>query len=224
MEILLLVALGLWLCWLPVPRPKSSSMVNWSRFRRGTGASIHQRQQSLELDAQCLRELAALLRSGLLFDQAVQALLEVRRESSPIAAALQQLKAHKKLNHNQPVSLEDDASSSVRRLNWCLQLSARSGAPLAEVFDQLAQDVEADLNAHQSFEAAMAGPRATTKLLTWLPIVGLGAGFMLGIDVVDTLLSSTAAQASFVGGILLWSANRIWCKKLLNATTAQALK
>lgn len=224
MEILLLVAMGLWLCWLPVQQSKSSSTVTWPRFRRGPSASTHQRQHELELDAQSLRELAALLRSGLLFDQAVQALLEVRGESSPVAVALQQLKAHKRLSHNQPLKVDGHASSSVRRLHWCLQLSARSGAPLADVFDQLAQDVEADLSAHQSFEAAMAGPRATTKLLTWLPIVGLGAGFLMGIDVVDTLLSSTAAQASFVGGIFLWSANRIWCRKLLNTITAQALK
>ena len=76
----------------------------------------------------------------------------------------------------------------------------------------------------ETHNAAMAGPRATTRLLTWLPVAGLGAGFILGIDVGTTLLTSWTAQLSLAVGAGLWALNRIWCRRLLAATTAQALQ
>lgn len=222
MLILMLLGAGICLCWVPRRIPGAAAMQH--RFKpQLLGRTRRPPQLELAGDAQCLRELAALLRSGMLFEQAAQALLEVRSEPSPVLHALRGIQTNYKLEGPGALGPQQSQASSVRRLMWCLQLCSRSGAPLAGVLEQLAQDLEADVAARQSFDAAMAGPRATTKLLTWLPVIGLGAGFLLGIDVLHTLAVSPAAQLSVAGGALLWAANRIWCQRLLASTTARAL-
>ncbi|WP_345470402.1 type II secretion system F family protein [Glutamicibacter ectropisis] len=177
-------------------------------------------------DARVIRELSALLRSGLSFHPAVDALLDVESDSGNIVQALKDLQATQRLN-NQNGNRQGEAArtehSAVQRLHWCLQISQRSGASLAEVLERLAEDLESALVAQQSFDAAMAGPKATTKLLTWLPLVGFGFGLLVGIDVLGTLVSSWAAQLSVAVGAALWVANRVWCRRLMLSTSAQAL-
>ena len=226
--VLLLMLAGLWL-WLPArqfaDRTRDSGMLGGRKLRPGRAGT---QQRELSMDAEIIRELAALMRSGLMGPQALEALLLVRTEQCPVLVALRRLKAQAKFRGDRPFATEHteghEEDGSVQKLSWCLDLSSRTGAPLAGVLDQLAEDLEAELLARQSFDAAMAGPRATTRLLTWLPVAGLGAGFMLGIDVGSTLLTSWPAQLSLAVGAGLWVLNRIWCRRLLAATTAQALK
>lgn len=226
--VVLLLLATLWL-WLPrgqdLETPRKT-MPWWCR--KPVSGGKNPRQRALSMDSQLLRELAALLRSGLMFPQAVEALLRVRKEQCPVLAELQRLDVESKLlgrqapapGQTQEVGIE----SSVQRLTWCLDLSHHTGAPLAGVLEHLAEDLEAELLALQSFDAAMAGPRATARLLTWLPVAGLSAGFLLGIDVGRALLTSWAAQLSVVIGVGLWVINRIWCRRLLAVATEQALK
>ncbi|MHA7227233.1 type II secretion system F family protein [Glutamicibacter soli] len=226
--VLLLLLAGWWL-WHPElqlsDRTRQISILGSGKFPAPRAGA---QQQALALDAQIIRELAALMRSGLMFPQAIEALLQVRTEQSPVLAALRRLKAQATFRGEQAEAMEHTGEHEdrgpVQRLSWCLDLSSQTGAPLAGVLDQLAEDLEAELLARQSFDAAMAGPRATTRLLTWLPVVGLGAGFILGIDVGTTLLTSWPAQLSLAVGAGLWALNRIWCRRLLAATTAQALQ
>lgn len=226
--VLLLLLAGLWLWWTPRSasgRATDSGLLGSWKLR---AASDGAQQQELSRDAHVIRELSALLRSGLMFPQALEALLQIRAEPCPVLDALRRLAAQARFHGEQAIEIEHSAGhkdgGSVQRLSWCLDLSTQTGAPLAGVLDQLAADLEAELLARQSFDAAMAGPRATTRLLTWLPVVGLGAGFLLGIDVGSTLLTSWPAQLSMAAGAGLWALNRIWCRRLLAATTAQALK
>lgn len=224
MLILILGALALWL-WIPAhsagSEKASSLRILWERGR------AHRKGQHPELstDARIIRELSALLRSGLSFYPAIDALLEAEEDSGSIARTLKDLQSTHRLNNStqgRNLSAKQELSPAVQRLHWCLELSERSGASLADVLERLAEDLENALVAQQSFDAAMAGPKATTKLLTWLPLVGFGFGLLLGIDVLETLGRSWAAQLSVLIGALLWIANRIWCQRLMQATISQA--
>lgn len=226
--VLLLLLAGVWL-WPPGRRmPGRAGQTSILGSGKLPVPRAGAQQLALSMDAQIIRELAALMRSGMMFPQAIEALVQVRTEQSPVLAALRQLKVQATLRGEQAVAMErtgeHEDGGSVQRLSWCLDLSSQTGAPLAGVLEQLAEDLEAELLARQSFDAAMAGPRATTRLLTWLPVAGLGAGVVLGIDVGTTLLTSWPAQLSIAVGTGLWVLNRIWCRRLLAATTARALK
>lgn len=225
MLILVLSAAALWL-WLPAMSGEASlSTKKWMMWR-GLRWHNHEPMHTLNDDARIIRELSALLRSGLGFYPALDALLEVENGTGNIVQALKDLRAVHRLNNQNSYDTKGDnlpEHAAVQRLHWCLQISQRSGATLAEVLERLAEDLESASVAQQSFDAAMAGPRATTKLLTWLPLVGFGFGLLVGIDVLGTLLSSWAAQLSVGIGAALWMANRVWCQRLMHSTSAQAL-
>lgn len=226
--IILLCVLAIWL-WFPRSTQQTKSGTTWRSFeKRGLLRRRGEPKNLLAEDARTIRELAALVRSGLTFYPAVDALLSAEQSQCPVHQALHQLRAMHRLGAQKSFSHDLSNSgtehSSVRRLHWCLQVSERSGASLAEVLERLADDLEADLVASQAFDAAMAGPKATTKLLTWLPLVGFGAGMLLGIDVLGALATSWAAQLSVAAGLTLWLLNRLWCQYLLRTTTRAALQ
>ncbi|MGH3653215.1 type II secretion system F family protein [Glutamicibacter sp.] len=224
MLILIFGALALWL-WIPAHSANQSNAGSLRRLRDRRDERHKLGYQALGTDARIIRELSALLRSGLGFHPAVDALLETENDSGNIIQALKDLQATHRLNNSTPgpdASAKQELGPAVQRLHWCLELSERSGASLADVLERLAEDLESALVAQQAFEAAMAGPKATTKLLTWLPLVGFGFGLLLGIDVLGTIGRSWAAQLSVLIGALLWIANRIWCQRLMQATSSQA--
>ncbi|GGJ59934.1 hypothetical protein GCM10007173_18400 [Glutamicibacter ardleyensis] len=229
MILVVIFLLGVLAFWLWFPR--STEQIKSGTIRRNFDSRglLRRRGEPKNLlaeDARTIRELAALVRSGLTFYPAVDALLTAEQSQCPVHQALHQLRAMHRLGAHKSSSnnLSGTEQSSVRRLHWCLQVSERSGASLAEVLERLADDLEADLVASQAFDAAMAGPKATTKLLTWLPLVGFGAGMLLGIDVLGALSTSWAAQLSVAAGLTLWLLNRLWCRYLLRTTTKAALQ
>src|SRR5690606_23620613 len=61
------------------------------------------------------------------------------------------------------------------------RLAHRTGAPLAPVLDDVRVFAVAAAEANAAREAALAGPRMSARVLTWLP----GAGVALGA-IVDT--------------------------------------
>lgn len=225
---ILLVALAVYL-WFPASNRTAntgSSVHTWlRRLRRGARTDEH--AKLLAEHARIVRELASLLRSGQNLDTALRNLVLIEKDASVAVKAISTLR----LNQQAPWAA-DQATVPLdsrhhqwllSRLQWCVQICAESGAPLAEVLDHLAQDLEATLDARRTFDVAMAGPRATTRLLTWLPLVGLCAAGLLGIDVVATFTGSLLGQASLATGLILWAANRWWCRWLLQQCTQQVV-
>lgn len=223
MLILILGALAVWL-WFPAVPQEPGLLQRYRAWRTGEQTEADRGDKSA--DARVVRELSALLRSGLGFQQAVDALLETEKGHGEILEALAQLQATHRLNHQAAIAetaSRQASSPAVQRLHWCLELSRRSGAGLAEVLERLAEDLEAALVAQQAFEAAMAGPKATTTLLSWLPLVGFGFGLLVGIDVLGAIATSWAAQMSVAVGAGLWAANRWWCQRLMRHISKKVL-
>ena len=105
------------------------------------------------------------------------------------------------------------------RLAWCFAVSQESGAALADLLDTLAEEAETAADMHRALDAALAGPRATSRLLTYLPGIGLGLGQLLGINPLAVLTTHPVGRAALVCGVCLWLGNRIWCARMLRAIT-----
>jgi tight adherence protein B len=90
------------------------------------------------------------------------------------------------------------------------RLATVLGAPLAQVLDAGARTLAQDAEAEAGIRAALAGPRQTTRLLTGLPLVGVGLGSVLGADVAGVLLDGGAGTAAGLLGLLLVAAGRWW--------------
>ena len=79
------------------------------------------------------------------------------------------------------------------QLAACFDVAEATGCPLADVLTRFAAQLEAEDDADAARQTALAGPRATVRLLTWLPFLGLGLGLLLGVDPVEVLLETPGA-------------------------------
>lgn len=105
-------------------------------------------------------------------------------------------------------------SHELRVVARAWALSETLGSPLADCVG-LAADLVRHRVAHERRLAiALAGPRATTTVLSLLPLAGPGVGVLLGIPPAG-LYSGSAALLSGLLGLLLLGAGRWWCASLV---------
>lgn len=102
-------------------------------------------------------------------------------------------------------------------LATCFDIAEASGCPLADVLTRFAAQLEAEDDADAARQTALAGPKATVRLLTWLPLMGLGLGAALGVDPLATLLGTPLGLAALLGGVVLTAAGRAWSARLVSA-------
>lgn len=100
------------------------------------------------------------------------------------------------------------------------RLTHEIGAPLAEVLERCAAGITEAGHARAARAVALAGPRATARLLGWLPLVGLGLGAAVGADPLDVLLSGGLGSACLVLGVVLMAAGRWWVSALVRMAGA----
>lgn len=94
------------------------------------------------------------------------------------------------------------------------------GAPLAGVLEQVAGSVAADEEAAAELHAALAGPRATARVLAWLPALGLVVAAALGAHPVAVMLGGGLGTVSAVLGLGLLLGGRLWTRALLRRAGA----
>lgn len=104
----------------------------------------------------------------------------------------------------------------------CLEVAERSGAPLAAVLARYAVQRESQLDSDAARHTALAGPRATVRLLSWLPLFGLAVGYLIGVDPLAVLLGSTPGIAALCSGLVLTVVGRIWSRRLVQTAAGPA--
>ncbi|GIG31351.1 type II secretion system F family protein [Cellulomonas oligotrophica] len=95
------------------------------------------------------------------------------------------------------------------------RVAVELGAPLADVLEDLATAATTDAEHTADVEAALAGPRATARVLLWLPLAGVGLGALLGAQPWRVLLDGGIGTAALVLGLGLVLAGRAWVAALL---------
>jgi tight adherence protein B len=99
----------------------------------------------------------------------------------------------------------------------CFDIAEASGCPLADVLTRFAAQLEVEDDAEAARQTALAGPKATVSLLTWLPLMGLGLGIALGVDPFAILVRTPLGLAALAAGAALTTAGRIWSSRLVHA-------
>ncbi|CAL8899451.1 hypothetical protein KVA01_11670 [Kocuria varians] len=117
-------------------------------------------------------------------------------------------------------SLAATARSVCAQLAACWEISERSGAPLGQTLAGVARSLESQLDAQAARDSALAGPRVTVRTLSWLPVLALGLGMLMGTDPVSTLLTTPWGRLALAAGAALSIAGRVWTRTLLHRAEA----
>lgn len=94
-----------------------------------------------------------------------------------------------------------------------------AGAPAADMLSRYGDTCREKADSARDRAVALAGPAATVKVLTWLPLLSLGLGLLIGTD-LTALLSSVPGLVSLGGGAVLLVVGRLWMRSLLRRATA----
>ncbi|MGV8965995.1 MAG: hypothetical protein ACOH2F_06920 [Cellulomonas sp.] len=89
------------------------------------------------------------------------------------------------------------------------------GAPLAQVLERVAEGLVAEAEAAGERRAALAGPRATARVLTGLPLLGVGLGAAVGADPLGVLLGGGLGTFALMAGVGLLGLGRWWIARLV---------
>ena len=107
-------------------------------------------------------------------------------------------------------------------LQLSLRMSECAGAPLATSLERAAEHAEERIDALLGRQSALAAPRATGRILSWLPLLGLGLGVLMGSDPVGVLTGSILGALTGLLGLGLAFTGRRWTAALVHRAEVES--
>ncbi|WP_350002966.1 hypothetical protein [Pseudarthrobacter sp. WHRI 8279] len=217
-------------CPAPGPETPRRSVLSWRRRGAGKGAGQPAARMTL-----VVQQLAALLKGGRTPARLWEEIWDVYGSSGSPAQGLSSGSSAMLAAARAAASRGVPVSEAIRRASpsafprrdresriWaelaaCFDIAEASGCPLADVLTRFAAQLEVEDDADAARQTALAGPKATVSLLTWLPLMGLGLGIALGVDPLAILLGTPWGLAALAAGAGLTVAGRVWSARLVAA-------
>lgn len=187
-----------------------------ARFVGGPGPA----QSSAAAHARLAEELAALAAAGLDPRAAWSAL-----DADSAAAASGTIRAVQAMigaGGGISEGLRAATDPYARWLAVAWHVSSVTGAPLSGVLDELASGLRRHVDAHRARAAAIAGPKATSRVLSAMPAMGLALAALIGLNPFAVLVGSSAGRVSLVLGVLAWAAGHVWSAALVRRLARRA--
>jgi tight adherence protein B len=110
---------------------------------------------------------------------------------------------------------DERGSADLRFVGQAWGLSEVTGAPLASALQTAEQVLRGRQRSRQRLATAVAGPRASMAVLALLPLCGPLVGLAFGVSPRALYLSSGAAMASVVTGVLLGVLAWWWSRRII---------
>jgi len=96
------------------------------------------------------------------------------------------------------------------------------GAPVVPALERLVQVQLHMQSALADLEAEFAAPKATARLVAWLPAVFLGFAQLMGLPILQAIMHSALAKVSVGLGIGLLILARFWSRRILRSASPRA--
>ncbi|MFW7404066.1 MAG: type II secretion system F family protein, partial [Rothia mucilaginosa] len=184
------------------PRAKRTAARKSARARRARGLSPLSEDYGHKRCAEDIRRFT-------------QALATVTSWGAPAHLACAQL-----LESN--TRMRPHSRERLHDLQLSLQMSESAGAPLATSLERAAEHAEERIDALLGRQSALAAPRATGRILSWLPLLGLGLGVLMGSDPVGVLTGSILGALTGLLGLGLAFAGRRWTAALVHRAEVES--
>lgn len=120
------------------------------------------------------------------------------------------------------IRMRPHSRERLHDLQLSLRMSESAGAPLATSLERAAEHAEERIDALLGRQSALAAPRATGRILSWLPLLGLGLGVLMGSDPVGVLTGSILGALTGLLGLGLAFAGRRWTAALVHRAEAES--
>lgn len=189
-------------------RSRSDVIGGWLANRRDRPDSPEQQF------AHALRTLAAELRAG---STPVDALERAATPPAPWPWAL----SAARFGDSIEIGLLRDARENVRlgrylrQLAACWRVGTTQGAGLAVTIERLAFGVKSQLELEATLNSELAASRATGRLLSLLPLVGIAMGYMLGADPLAWFVGSIGGAVTFSLAVVLTGVGALWSRRIV---------
>ncbi|MEV8636731.1 type II secretion system F family protein [Streptosporangium sp. NPDC051023] len=168
---------------------------------------------SVELCQGLAAELAAGRTAGEALARAVSAV------DFPDPVALRPLIAAARDGGDIPAALltvtPERGGEAFRELAACWRVSVTTGAGLSVLVDRVAVSLREAQAHRQDLAAQLAGPRATARLLAFLPALGLLMAAGLGMSPLDFLFGGPAGVGCLFSGLALDGCGLWWTNHLV---------
>lgn len=190
----------------------SAGVVGFTGWKVATSrrASARCQRHRAEVVSAC-QALAGQLRVGLIPGAALE---RVALDSSLLAGAAS---AHK-VGADVAAALREQAKvpgcAGLQRLASAWQLCEVTGASIAGAAMQVAQTLRQEQSRALAVEAELAAPRATGRLLVFLPVIGIAMGYVAGGDPGHFLLATGLGRWLVLGALTLACLGLLWTEQL----------
>lgn len=172
--------------------------------------------ESTDSLASHVHRLAVLVGAGIAPASAWRHVMAAARPADAALAALVD-----DLDAGAPLGLAIDRVARDRDDGWralaaAWAVATSSGAPLAPALSAFADAVRDRAAAQRDIAVALAGPRATARIVLALPVVAIGLALLAGADILASL-AHPIGIASIVAGLALGVLARAWMARMLRA-------
>ena len=117
--------------------------------------------------------------------------------------------------HRIQIKPEQFSKTTVQDLNQILELTAQVGGQLASTLDRFATVLLTREQNKTELELAVAGPKASSRLVMSLPILVFVGSGIAGIPIFEVLRSPSIVWLSLLLGVLLFWLGTRWTNRLM---------
>ncbi|SDF58990.1 type II secretion system F family protein [Klenkia brasiliensis] len=118
------------------------------------------------------------------------------------------------LGGSAPPGTPAPARACLDRIATARAVSVRTGCSLAAAVGAAEDDLRARARTREELAVALAGPRASGRVLAGLPVIGLLMGAGIGADPWTVLTTTPVGTALLVAGCGLEAAGLAWTRRL----------
>ena len=148
------------------------------------------------LAASTIRQVVALVGAGLPATQAKNMTQEKINQFSPLQA---------------------------QQFEFIWGLAFQIGGPITLTLERLAEVFDRQQKNLSEIQLAFAGPQATARLVSWLPLAALALAQLVGMNPFGAITGSIAGLVSVLLGLGLLAVGQRWSKRLLEKADSKAL-
>ncbi len=187
---------------------EADSVKQFLSRRKAKPVTVHERL------ALALRTLAAELRAGCTPSEALARsagnppiwpnALAAARFGDPVDAAY----AADALHH-------PAIAGPLRQLSASWHVGVMRGSGLAVSVERLALSLRAQQELQTTLRNELAAPRATSRMLAFLPVIGVAMGYLLGADPIAWFFGSPVGLTVLLIAVLLTTVGALWTRAIV---------